>query len=270
MLLFHGGSGHKRSGRHLRMGHRLASTASLAAIAIDGPYHGDRVPAPMAPAVYQQLIGDEGIDRLMARMIEDWLDAVSALAARELTDDANVSVSRCRWEPGSHYRSRPRLDHACGALCSASSESARPSRSIPGSAPRPDDRRACYLRARALSCSVGRCALSRNGQFELFGALASGDKHLVARSGPHAETHPDDETSWQEFIGHVREGSVPGAVSLCGVAVAALSDSARYLLPLTDDPSSAVRAFRPVVPGHQRTGIKWLPGNGVENVRLGQ
>jgi hypothetical protein len=92
VLLFHGGSGHKRSERHLRMGHRLASTASLAAIAIDGPYHGDRVPAPMA-------------------------------------------------------------------------------------------------------------------QFELFGALASGDKHLVARSGPHAETHPDDETSWQEFIGRSTTGT---------------------------------------------------------------
>jgi fermentation-respiration switch protein FrsA (DUF1100 family) len=40
----------------------------------------------------------------------------------------------------------------------------------------------------------------REGQFELFGALASPDKRLFARSGPHAETHPDDEASWQEFI----------------------------------------------------------------------
>jgi fermentation-respiration switch protein FrsA (DUF1100 family) len=40
----------------------------------------------------------------------------------------------------------------------------------------------------------------RDGQFELFDALASAGKRLIARSGPHAETHPDDEASWQDFI----------------------------------------------------------------------
>jgi hypothetical protein len=40
----------------------------------------------------------------------------------------------------------------------------------------------------------------RNGQFELFDALASADKRLIARPGPHARTHPDDQASWQDFI----------------------------------------------------------------------
>jgi hypothetical protein len=40
----------------------------------------------------------------------------------------------------------------------------------------------------------------RDGQFELFDALASTDKRLVARPGPHSQTHPDDEASWQEFL----------------------------------------------------------------------
>ena len=40
VLMFHGGSGHKRSERHLRMGRRLASTAGLAVIAIDGTATG--------------------------------------------------------------------------------------------------------------------------------------------------------------------------------------------------------------------------------------
>jgi fermentation-respiration switch protein FrsA (DUF1100 family) len=41
----------------------------------------------------------------------------------------------------------------------------------------------------------------RDGQFELFDALASADKLLIARPGPHARTHPDDEASWRDFIG---------------------------------------------------------------------
>ena len=92
VLLFHGGSHHKRSGRHLQMGRWLAPTSGLAVIAIDGPYHGDRVPAPMAPSAYQQLIADEGIERVTARMTADWLEAVSALADLGLADDAHVSV----------------------------------------------------------------------------------------------------------------------------------------------------------------------------------
>lgn len=39
----------------------------------------------------------------------------------------------------------------------------------------------------------------RDGQFELSDALASADKQLIARPGPHTRTHPDDQTSWQDF-----------------------------------------------------------------------
>ena len=91
VLLFHGGSGRKRSERHVRMGRRLA-LAGLAVIAIDGPYHGDRVPAPMTPSAYQQLIVDEGVEAVTARMTADWLDTVSVLAGLGLADDAHVSV----------------------------------------------------------------------------------------------------------------------------------------------------------------------------------
>jgi len=74
------------------MGQRLASSAGFAVIAIDGPYHGARVRATVAPSVYQQLIVDEGIERVTAAMTADWLETISALAGLGFAEDAHVSV----------------------------------------------------------------------------------------------------------------------------------------------------------------------------------
>jgi dienelactone hydrolase len=202
VLLFHGGSGHKRSERLLRMGSWLASAAGLAAIAIDGPYRGDRAPAPMAPSVYQQLIVDEGIERVTARMTGDWLAAVSALAALRLVDDANVSVfgmsmgARFGLPTAAALGSRLRCA-VLGKFGLRQAEPLHPGLCAPG---------LMLSAARAVSAPVlyhvqwDDAIFPRDGQFELFDALASGDKRLMARPGPHSETHPDDEASWQEFM----------------------------------------------------------------------
>jgi dienelactone hydrolase len=188
VLLFHGGSGHKRSERHLRMGRWLAGRP--------------RVPSPMAPSVYQQLIADEGIERVTARMTEDWLDAVSALAAQGLTDNANVSVfgmsmgARFGLPVAAALGSQVRCA-VFGKFGIRQAESLHPGLCAPG---------LMAAAARAISAPVlyhmqwDDELFPRDGQLELFGALASANKRLFARSGPHAETHPDDEASWQEFI----------------------------------------------------------------------
>jgi dienelactone hydrolase len=202
VLLFHGGSGHKRSERYLRMGRWLASEACLAVIAIDGPYHGGRVSAPMAPSVYQQLIADEGIERVTARITADWLEAVSALAGLGLADAAHVSVfgmsMGARFGLPAAAALGPRLQ--CAVLGKFGIRQAAPLH--PG------------LRAPGLMAAAARAVSApllyhvqwddeifpRDGQFELFDALASADKQLTARPGPHGQTHPDDEMSWQYFI----------------------------------------------------------------------
>ena len=201
VLLFHGGSGHKRSERHLRMGRGLAS-AGFAVIAIDGPYCGDRAPTPMAPSVYQQLIADEGIEAVTARMTGDWLDAVSTLAALGLADPAHVSVfgmsMGARFGLPAAAALGPRLQ--CAVLGKFGVRQAPPLH--PG------------LRAPGLMATAARAISAallyhvqwddeifpRDGQFELFDALASADKQLIARPGPHGWTHPDDEASWQDFL----------------------------------------------------------------------
>jgi dienelactone hydrolase len=201
VLLFHGGSGHKRSERHLRMGRRLAA-AGLAVLAIDGPYRGGRVPSPMAPAVYQQLIVDEGIERVTGRMTADWLETVSALGAGGLVDGANVSVfgmsmgARFGLPVAAALGSRLRCA-VLGKFGFRQTGLLHPGLCAPG---------LIAAAARCVSAPVlyhvqwNDAIFPRDGQFELFDALASADKHLIARSGVHAETHPDDEASWQEFI----------------------------------------------------------------------
>jgi dienelactone hydrolase len=202
VLLFHGGSGHKRSERHLQMGRWLASASGLAVIAIDGPYHGDRAPPPMAPSAYQQLIADEGIESVTARMTADWLDAVSALAGLGLADDAHVSVfgmsMGARFGLPAAAALGPRL--RCAVLGKFGLRQAgllHPGLRAPG---------LIAAAARAVSAPLlyhvqwDDEIFPRDGQFELFDAMASTDKHLIARPGPHAQTHPNDQTSWQDFL----------------------------------------------------------------------
>ena len=202
VLLFHGGSGHKRSERHLQMGRWLASTSGLAVIAIDGPCHGDRVPAPMAPSACQQLIADEGIERVTARMTADWLEAVSALAALGLADGTRVSVF------GMSMGARFGLP-AAAALGSRLQCAVLGKFGLREAAPLHPGLRAPGLIATAAHAVSAPLLyhvqwddeiFPRNGQLELFDALASADKQLIARPGPHARTHPDDQTSWQDFI----------------------------------------------------------------------
>jgi dienelactone hydrolase len=208
VLLFHGGSGHKRSERHLRMGGRLASAAGLAVIAIDGPYHGDRVQAPVAASVYQQLIADEGIERVTARMTADWLETLSALAGLGLAEDAHVSVfgmsMGARFGLPVAAALGPRLRCAVlGKFGIRQAGGLHPGLCAPG---------LLTAAARAVTAPVlfhvqwDDAIFPRDGQFELFDALASADKRLTARPGPHAQTRPDDEASWQGFI----ELSTPG------------------------------------------------------------
>lgn len=163
VLLFHGGSGHKRNERNSRMGRWLAASAGIAAIAIDGPHHGDRVSAPMSPAVYQQLIADEGIEHVTARMTKDWLDAVSAIAVQGFVDDAKVSVfgmsmgARFGVPVAAALGSRVRCG-VFGKFGLRQTEALHPGLCAPG----PDgDSRAGRFRAGAVSRAVGRCDLSQ-------------------------------------------------------------------------------------------------------------
>jgi len=90
MLLGHGGSRHKQSDQIVRLARWFAGKAGLAAVAIDGPYHGDRVLAPVPAPVYQALIAEEGIEAVVHRMIADWRSVADTLDAEGLVDGARL------------------------------------------------------------------------------------------------------------------------------------------------------------------------------------
>ena len=202
VLLLHGGSGHKRSDRHLRMGRWLSSTAALAVIALDGPYHGDRVPAPMAASDYQPLIADEGVAAVTARLTGEWLAAVSALSDLGLADEARVGVFGMSM--GARY-GLP-IAAALGTRLASLVLGKFGIREAPSLHPELRAPDLTLAAARAIAAPVlfhvqwDDDVFPREGQFELFDSIASQDKRLLARTGPHGQTRPDDEQIWQEFL----------------------------------------------------------------------
>src|SRR5215212_10170397 len=72
VLMGHGGSGHKRAERQLLLGRRFAGVSQMAAAAIDGPFHGDRVVRTLEPRQYQERLAAMGVDKVIDGMIDDW------------------------------------------------------------------------------------------------------------------------------------------------------------------------------------------------------
>jgi dienelactone hydrolase len=91
VLFGHGGSGHKAIDRHRRMGSRLAGESGIAALAIDGPYHGDRAVPGDGPLDYQQRVVAEGPVATHERMRDDWLTLLAAATEAQLVDGDSVA-----------------------------------------------------------------------------------------------------------------------------------------------------------------------------------
>lgn len=204
VLMGHGGSGHKRADRQLMLARRFAGVSQVAAVAIDGPFHGDRVGEAVDRRQYQAMLAAAGVDKVTDGMIDDWratLDALSQLDAIDADRIAYIGFSMgTRF--GLPYVAAAGDRLRCAVL---GKNGMRQASSMPAAvdmAPR-FERDAPKITVPILFHVQWDDELfPRDGQFELFDRIGTPDKRLIAFPGPHSTATPEAVQAWCEFVTH--------------------------------------------------------------------
>jgi dienelactone hydrolase len=204
VLMGHGGSGHKRADRQLMLARRFAGVSQMAAVAIDGPFHGDRVAEKMDRRQYQEMMAAVGVDKVTDGMVDDWratLDALSQLDA--IADDRIAYIG---FSMGTRF-GLPYVAAAgdrlrCAVLGKNGMRQASSSPAAVNMGPR-FKQDAPQIKVPVLFHVQWDDELfPRDGQFELFDLIGTHDKRLIAFPGPHSGAAPEAIHAWCEFLAH--------------------------------------------------------------------
>ncbi|UYM06954.1 dienelactone hydrolase family protein [Solicola gregarius] len=201
VLLAHGGSGHKLGGRNRMLAQWFATECGIVSVAIDGPYHGDRVSEPLPPAEYQARIIAEGVDAVVDRMVGDWRAVIGELADLGFVDPAQVGLIGLSM--GTRFGLPLAAAMGDSLRCAVLGKFGLGQTGLPAGLAM-DDR--IRVDARAVSAAVHFHVqwddelFTRGGQLALFGLLGSRDKRLMVHSGRHGETQDAAVEAWCAFI----------------------------------------------------------------------
>ena len=205
VLMGHGGSGHKRSAKMLRLGEIFARDCGWWACAIDGPVHGARGPVtaatdPAYRAMWQR-------PDVVQAMIDDWRAVLDALCAQGTIDPQRVgywglSMGTMFGLPLVAHESRIRA----AVLGKAGMRGPSVERSGIDKHFRADAANVTIPLLFAMQWDDER--FDRDGQLALFDALGSRDKRLHAYPGPHSDDGPESfefgAAFLQRYLGSTR------------------------------------------------------------------
>ena len=188
VLIGHGGGGHKRQPHLLALARRLVRHHGIAAVAIDGPAHGERAPAGPEPSLDERRAAMRG-GQVVEDMIADWQATLDAIQA--LPEIASGRVGYWGLSMGTMFglpfvAREPRVEAAVLGLM--------------GSLPAFGAHLAAY--AADVQCPVLFLQQLQDelvppeAAVALFDQISSDDKELRANTGAHAAVPPDafDET----------------------------------------------------------------------------
>jgi dienelactone hydrolase len=201
VMIGHGGTGHKRADRQLMLGRRFAGVSQVAVVTIDGPFHGDRVPAQLDRSQYQEKMAAVGVDKVIDGMVDDWQATLEALSHLD-TIDAN-RIAYMGFSMGTRF-GLPYVAAAgdrlrCAVLGKNGMRQASPASAATNMAPRFQQDAPKITVPVLFHVQWDDELFSRDGQFELFDLLGAHDKRLIAFPGPHGGSAPAAIDAWCAF-----------------------------------------------------------------------